>query len=144
MQPETAFAWYQYISHLRPGAFMGWKVDALYKTYTRPSPGTTDVRTGIPHCPFKAYPSICNWHRQFMFDWVFGNETLLGAVDYANRMAMSPSSSPPIDNSIQTKIPNRDGTAPLGAFDPRTCLRIYGYGDLKFNAYNYEGQWPPP
>src|SRR5205823_6188351 len=127
----TDYNWYNLHSGLRPGAFVGWKADVFYK-YHVPAPGAVDERTGLANCPFKCYEAICNWHAQLLFDWMLNNATLLESIRFANDSAMS--SSPPVKADLKTYIPPADGTAPtFDTFLPRTCLRVYGYGDLKFN-----------
>jgi hypothetical protein len=138
----TDWNYYALESGLRPAAFMGWKADVFYK-YHVPPPGAVDERTGLGGCPFKCYEAICNWHTQFLFSWIF-NRPLLEAVDYANVHAMSSSASPPLNQDLKTFIPTSNGATTFDTFLPATCLRIYGYGSLKFNDYNYYAQWPPP
>ncbi|MCL4787221.1 MAG: hypothetical protein KJ070_10565 [Verrucomicrobia bacterium] len=123
----------------RPGAFLAWKSDVTAGL----SPGGTDDRTGTPNCSVESYAALCNWHNQFLFSWVFGS-TLLNAIGDANDWAFSDSSDPAPEFNLQTSVsfPQADGTIAFGFFRPETCLRVYGYGDLKFNWYNYAADWP--
>jgi hypothetical protein len=124
-----------YTGNTRPSAFLGWKYTARYKYSVA---GTKDDRTGREGCPMECYAAMANWHSQFLAAWIMQNRGVLGAIRYASDMAMSPGSDPPYRSDVMTEIaPDQ-----LIPFDPGTCLRVYGYGDLHFNGYNHASDWP--
>ena len=60
-------------------------------------------------------------------------------VTLNNDLAMGTFSDPPVRHDRVTHlIPGGEEVN----FDPRTCLKVYGLGNLHFNEYNYPGQRP--
>jgi len=140
--PATIDINYYYNAGFRPAAFLGWKSTPVVGWYDAAEGKTRDDVTG-EMCFEACYPALCNWHGQFLASWVFGR-TLLQAIDDANTLAFSASSSPAprADQFTQVQIPQPDGTTVTATFKPETCLRVYGYGNIKFNEYNHAVEWP--
>ena len=134
--PDSAF----YETH-RPAAFMGWKTKSRSVRGPLDEP-VVDPRTGRSPCYFTVYEAMCNWHVMFIFLWAIHGETLLQAIEHANWAAMTPSSNPQPDWSLTVPLIQSDGQTVIVPFDPYTCLRVYGYGNLRFNEYNHCGDWP--
>lgn len=134
---------YYNITGFRPSAFLGWKSTPVVGIADFAAGQTQDDLTGKPDCWTVCYPALANWHSQFLFNWVFGR-TLLQAIEEANYWAFSPSSDPAprFDGFTLVKVPKPDGTTVQENFRPENHLRVYGYGDLKFNEYNHAADWP--
>lgn len=129
------YDYYRLKAQMRPAAFLGWKTD-VPDAYSVPQ-GVTDARTGET-CYMSVYEALNNWHSQLLFYWVFGDR-LVQAIRNANDVAMGAFSDPPVRSDMTTRLP--DGQVIL--FLPDPCLRVYGYGSLRFNEYNHAGEWPP-
>lgn len=68
--------------------------------------------------------------------WAIQGKTLLQAIEDANWTAMTPSSDPQPDWTLTVTLHQKDGQTVTVPFHPYTCLRVYGYGNLRFNEYN--------
>jgi hypothetical protein len=78
-----------------------------------------------------------------MYVWEEG-ATLLKAVEWATGYAFGDgaSPSPMFYTAGDIYTVGADGTMQKVDFNPQTCLRVFGYGDLHFNQYNHNGDWP--
>lgn len=127
-----------YTGNKRPGAFLGWKV--FSKSRYPVTPAVQDPVT-LNQCNWRTYEAMCNWHAQLLFYWTVQGETLLRAIDHANEDAMGVLSDPP--NWLETAYFFSSTGAPIYLeFTPATCLRVYGYGALRFNEYNHATNLP--
>jgi hypothetical protein len=136
----TDWNYYKNEAGIRPAAFMGWKADSSSKVNANPPIVDQYTQTGNP-CDFKVYAAMCNWHVQFLFAWMLEPNTLTAAITYANNVAMGVNSDPPVDHSLMATVV-APGSIQTIEFNPRTCLRVYGYGDLLFNGLNHLENWP--
>jgi hypothetical protein len=137
--PAPDLDYYQNTAKVRPGAFMGWQVDSYSKHPADPI--AVDPITGQA-CHYTVYEAMCNWHSQFLFYWIVAGEPLLQALGDANDLAMSWLSDPPVDHTLVSTIFRGNAPDERVEFNPATCLRAFGYGDLRFNWYNHSGDWP--
>jgi len=126
---------YYYATGFRPGAFVGWKATP-YNCFANNH--VLDDRTG-QECELECYEALCNWHSQFLASWAFGR-TLLQAIGDANSLAFGIFADPPT-RYMTLEIPQPDGSTVTAFFTPETCLKVFGYGDIKFNEYNHATDW---
>jgi hypothetical protein len=126
-----------HFSKKRPAAFLGWKVYSFSK-HNPQSPPVYDALTGEP-CNIRVYEAMCNWHNQFLFYWWLQNKTLVEAIDAANQNAMGPNS--PVDTALCSTLYHPDGTTESVVFNPKSCLRVFGYGGMRFNDCNHLQDW---
>jgi hypothetical protein len=135
----TDMNYYNNVAKVRPGVFMGWKVESFSKHYV--DPAATDAITG-QSSHWAVYEAMCNWHGQFLFYWALGNDGVVQAVEDANFWAMSDYSDPPVDYSLTTQTVDPNGHLTEILFDPATCLRIFGLADMHFTWFNEDWEWP--
>jgi hypothetical protein len=132
---------------LRPGAFLGFLSDTQI-TYPMGGKLYDDPYTGHRSCYWRQFETYCNWHNQLVDTWANNGKTLAASIDYANLNADKvlgsyPTWSPDPPPGWTFKV-NMPGGAEKVYFNPATCLRRVGMGDLKFRAYNLGTDWPPP
>lgn len=134
---------------LRPGAFLAWISESQIcypmNTYIQ------DPTTHLPCC-WRRYEALCNWNAQLIAYWVNIGWPLKASIDKANQIGASVPGSPypPWPGTtpgwqFTRKMPTPQGEQPV-TFDPSTCLKLAGYGNLRFSgpgSYNLSEDWPP-
>ena len=112
-----------------------------------------DPTTHLP-CRWRQYETLCNWHTQLLAFWMNNGYDLKSSIEQATQLAPAlPSANQgPVPSTYQAPSgwiyyvnqPTRIGTS-LGLFTPTTCLKLAGFGALRFsgdNSYNGTADWP--
>ncbi|MHB8522303.1 MAG: hypothetical protein ACYDH9_16305 [Limisphaerales bacterium] len=124
----TPMSYYSNAGH-RPGAYLGYKINARWGTKVTPGSGNNN-------CYLQHYDKICNWHSQFLSFWIYGGDGVTKAISDAEDWV-----NVAVD---RYKLGTDSNGNPIyfNPGDPKQ-LAVYGWGSLGFDQYNHGADiWP--
>ena len=131
---------YQNTIKKRPAAYLSWSVlvPRGFKLVT----AEYDERTG-KQCYFKHLTSRCNWHVQLLSYWYNNSRPLKESIDAANAVftVKYENNEPDLSTAPLLDVIDINGNVTKEKFDPKKHLKLSGFKDLMFNAYNHAADW---
>jgi hypothetical protein len=123
----------------RPGLFLGYRTDTIVAIANQTR--QLDPTTG---CLYYSYDALCNWHQALLGYWQNQvNYDFISAAKRASETTMCANPNSPFPRpDYNQQVDDFEARLPI-SFLPDECLRVFGFGNLRFNQYNAtDSTWP--